>query len=123
MPENPEKSLQIGQVRENPEKELENQEETLRKDQVIETLETIENPETLENQEEIEKNLGTGEIHKEAEEEIMTLDKKDSTQMTVLEEKVEEEKTEETMAQREQNPMAIGTHEISAKRFHAWGNL
>ena len=126
MPENPEKILQTGQVKENQEKELENPEETLRRDQAIETLETIEILETLEtqeNQEGIEKNQGTGEMHKEVEEEIMTLDKKDSTQMIVLEEKVEEEKTEGTMALREQNPMAIGIHEISTKRFHAWGNL
>ena len=53
----------------------------------------------------------------------MTLGKKDSTQMIVQEEKIEEEKTEGTMAQREQNPMAIGIHEISAKRFYALGNL
>ena len=123
---NQEEILQTGQATEKQEKVLENPEETLRRYQAIEILETIETLETLETQENlggIEKTQEIEEMHKEVEEEIMTLDRRDSIQMIVQEEKIEEEITEGTMALREPNPMAIGIHEISAKRFHAWGNL
>ena len=53
----------------------------------------------------------------------MTQGQRNITQTKVLEEITEEEKEEEIMDLREQEPMAIGTHEVSAKRFHAWGNL
>ena len=52
----------------------------------------------------------------------MNKDMMNTTLMKVQEETTEE-RTEETMVQEEPDPMAIETHEVSAKRFHAWGNL
>ena len=51
------------------------------------------------------------------------IDRMDNSQMTALEETTGGETAEETMVLREPSHMATGTHEISAKRFHAWGNL
>ena len=53
----------------------------------------------------------------------MTQGQKNTIQMRAQEEITEEVKEEETMVLRGPEPMAIGTHEVSAKRFHAWGNL
>ena len=53
----------------------------------------------------------------------MILGKKEITQMTVLAEKIEEEMVEGIMTLAELTPQATGTHEISARRFHTWGNL
>ena len=51
------------------------------------------------------------------------IERMDSSLMTALEEITGGETAEETMVLREPSHMATGTHEISAKRFHAWGNL
>ena len=62
-------------------------------------------------------------MNRETGEVIMTLGKKEITQMTVLAEKIEEEMVEEIMILAELTPLATGIHEISARRFHTWGNL
>ena len=51
------------------------------------------------------------------------IERMESSLMTALEEITGGETAEETMVLRGPEPMAIGTHEVSTKRFHAWGNL
>ena len=53
---------------------------------------------------------------------IDRIDRKDSTQMKV-QAGIAEERTEEAMELKEQDSMVTETHEDTAKRFHAWGNL
>ena len=53
----------------------------------------------------------------------MTQDKKGIIQMIVLAEKIEEEMEEGSMILADPTPLATGIHEISARRFHTWGNL
>ena len=62
-------------------------------------------------------------MNRETGEVTMILGKKEITQMTVLAEKIEEEIVEGIMTLAELTPQATGTHEISARRFHTWGNL
>ena len=69
-----------------------------------------------------EKNPETEEI--EEKEIDIIQDRKKSTQMKALAEMSEEEVPGGIMVQRGQSPMAIGRlPEVTARRFHAWGNL
>ena len=74
------------------------------------------NPEVEEKNPETE---GTGEIETD-----IILDKRSSIQMRVPGEIPEEAAQGGTMGQKGQSPMAIGRlPEVTARRFHAWGNL
>ena len=123
--ENPEQTPKRGQV---TEKEvLEDRELTPQKGQDTEDLESTlqidQTRESLEKQEEIEMIPEREEKIRGVEEGIMIQDKMEIIQTTVPEEKTEEGMAGETMTLADPTQPATGTHEISARRFHTWGNL
>ena len=87
------------------------------------TLQIDKTREKLEKLEEIEKIQEKEERIRGVEEGIMTQDIMETIQMTVLEEKIEEGMAGEIMILTNQTQPATGTPEISARRFHTWGNL
>ena len=91
--------------------DIEDQESTLQTDRTREKLEEIE---MIQEKEERIRGVEEG---------IMIQDIMETTQMTVLEEKIEEGIAGGIMIPTNRTQPATETPEMSARRFHTWGNL